>query len=73
MQNFSRIHTRHNRKSGLKTVGAQIIQAAFVEKAPLLMLLLYGATTLRVMWDEAWARRKALKSRQRPNFMNLEA
>ena len=49
MQNFSRIHTRHHRKSGLKTGGAQIIQAAFVDKAPLLMLLLYGVTTLRVM------------------------
>ena len=24
------------------------------------------------MWNEAWARRKALKSRQRANFMNLE-
>ena len=36
-------------------------------------VLLFGVTTLRVMWDEAWARRKALKSRQRANFMNLEA
>ena len=49
MQNFSRIHTLHHRKSRSKTARPWIIQAPFVEQSPLLMLLLYGVTTLRIM------------------------
>ena len=30
-------------------------------------------TALRVTWNDTWVRRKALKSRQRPNFVILEA
>ena len=36
-------------------------------------VLLFGVTTLRVVWNEAWARHKALKSRQRAILINLEA
>ena len=45
----------------------------FVEQSPLQRILFYGVTTLRVTWKDTWARRKALKSRQRANFMILEA
>ena len=44
-----------------------------MEQSPLQTIFLYGVTILRIMKNEAWARRKALKSRQRANFMNLEA
>ena len=30
-------------------------------------------TALRATWNNTWARRKALKSRQRADFMNLQA
>ena len=36
-------------------------------------VLLYGVTTLRVTCNDTWARRKALKSRQRAILVNLEA
>ena len=49
-----------------------IVRPPFVEQLPLQTILLYGATTLRIMWDEAWERRKALKSRQRTKFITLE-
>ena len=44
----------------------------FVKQLPPLMQLLYGATTLRVTSNYTAARRKALKSRQRANFIDLE-
>ena len=35
-------------------------------------VLLFGVTTLRVTCDDTWARRKALKSRQRAILVDLE-
>ena len=35
-------------------------------------VLLFGVTTLRVTWYDTWARRKALKSRQRAILVDLE-
>ena len=72
-QNFLQLHHLRSRKWWSKFESAWIARPLFVEQLPLQTILLYGVTTLRVMWDEAWARRKALKSRQRANFMNLEA
>ena len=36
------------------------------------LVLLFGVTTLRVTWNDTWARRKALKSRQRAILVDLE-
>ena len=35
-------------------------------------VLLFGVTILRIMWNETWTRRKALKSRQRTILVDLE-
>ena len=35
-------------------------------------VLLFGVTTLRVTWNNTWARRKALKTRQRAILVDLE-
>ena len=51
----------------------ELLGSQFVEQSPLQTILLYGVTALRVMLNEAWARRKALKSRQRAIFVILEA
>ena len=73
---FSKVFTIHDlrsRKFRSKFENILIVRPPFVEQLPLQTILVYGVTTLRIMWNEAWARRKALKSRQRANFMNLEA
>ena len=51
----------------------QVEQAPFVERAirPI-PVLLFGVTTLRVTCNDTWARRKALKSRQRAILVDLE-
>ena len=45
----------------------------FVEQLPLYTILLFGCNHSTSHVNDTWARRKALKSRQRANFMNLEA
>ena len=47
-------------------------QAAFVEQFPLVPVLLFGATALRITCNDTWARRKALKSRQRAILVDLD-
>ena len=46
--------------------------SAFRRAISPLPVLLFGATTLRVTWNDTWARPKALKSRQRAIFVDLE-
>ena len=60
-------------KNHVKIENLLITRPPFVEQLPLQTILLYGATTLRIMWDEARERRKTLKSRQRAILVNLEA
>ena len=71
-QNFY-FHRFRHRKSKSKFQNVRTPRPQFVEQSPLQRILLYGVTTRRVTWDEAWSSRKALKSRQRANFMILEA
>ena len=71
-QNFE-LHRFRHRKWRSKFESARTPRPQFVEQSPLLGILLYGVTTLRIMWNHTWVRRKALKSRQRANFMILEA
>ena len=68
-----RIHHLRSRRFRSKFENPLIVRPPFVESLPLYTILFYGVTILRIMWDEACERRKALKSRQRANFMNLEA
>ena len=52
----------------------RIIGASRFRRAiPPVPVLLFGATTLRVTCNDTWARRKALKSRQRAILVDLEA
>ena len=57
------------REQRKRTIGASRFDSAI---SPL-PVLLFGVTTLRVTWNEAWARRKALKSRQRAILVDVEA
>ena len=56
---------REHRK---RTIGASRFRRA-ISPVP---VLLFGGTTLRVTCNGAWARRKALKSRQRAILVDLE-
>ena len=56
---------REHRK---RTIGASRFRRAI---RPVLVLL-FGVTTLRVTCNDTWARRKALKSRQRAILVDLE-
>ena len=57
--------TRENRKA---TIGASAFRRA-IYPVP---VLLFGVTTLRITCNATWARRKALKSRQRAILVDLE-
>ena len=57
---FPEIHLFQHRKTNLNITIAQKKWQGFVDKSPLLMQLLFGVTTLRVMWMRT-RRRKALK------------
>ena len=56
---------REHRK---RTIGASRFRRAI----PIVRVLLFGVTTLRVTCNGTWARRKALKSRQRTILVDLE-
>ena len=56
---------REHRK---RTIGASRFRRA-IRPVP---VLLFGVTTLRVTCNDTWARRKALKSRQRAILVDLE-
>ena len=51
---------------------ATIDASAFRRAISPVPVLLFGVTTLRVTCNDTWARRKALKSRQRAILMDLE-
>ena len=72
-QNFFRIHCLWSRKPWSKFESAWIKRPPLVEQMPLSTLLLYGCNHSTSHVDDTWARRKALKSRQRTNFVNLKA
>ena len=57
---------RENRKA---TIDASAFRRA-IRPVP---VLLFGVTTLRVTCNDTWARRKALKSRQRTILVDLES
>ena len=52
---------------------ATIDASAFFQAIRPVPVLLFGATTLRITCNDTWARRKALKSRQRAISADLEA
>ena len=51
---------------------ATVDASAFRRAISPLPVLLFGVTTLRVTCNDTWARRKALKSRQRAILVDLE-
>ena len=51
---------------------ATIDASAFRRAIRPVSVLLFGATTLRITCNDTWARRKALKSRQRTILVDLE-
>ena len=72
-QNFFRIHHLRSRNSWSKFENLRIIRPPFVEQSPLSTLLLFGCNHSTNHVNDTWARRKALKLRQRTNFVILEA
>ena len=50
VRGFPGIHLFQHRKTGLQVANVLVPWPDFVEQSPLLMQLLFGVTTLRVMW-----------------------